>query len=575
MKVIKVKVKTILLALFILFFTIPYIFYFIGDWGYRSLDKGNEEIGTYTIGFLKLYEHYPTIKTNMGKSYYMLGMGNYNYIKETLYFYPNGITANSSNNRNMKQAEIARDYFEKGIKLGEDDRYYVNNLNALINLEMALGNNNKAFELIINAKRGGSETVRQMALINEVVYYGKTGEYDKGIEVCDDNIDYLPLLESYKDGLKYLKGDFDKIPIEPSTIYYTDEYNEKLKISAEKNRKITNTNILKDIDFVRNIRRYDNDEFDKENTEYGEVSGRVVVGNTPIANAKVFIKLQSLGFSVYDNGVLNFANNNYNESLMVYTNENGEFTFEKVYPDKDYEIVVGIPSVFVDGVTRRETESVINVGVGENVKVDIVFNEEINIKEIKTDYKEDKVIISYDKVENAESYGVMISMNGLGLNIGNLANRNDEEIVIPLTRGSLQAFSGLGYAENENGKLVLIPESILGAIDEKDVWINVIAYDKNGKILSRSINPTKLDLKKKKLNQGEKFIKDGKIEEGYNWLLEALKKEPNNKEYMYPLMRIAYDRKDTKFGDELVDRLEKINCTGFDEAMKSYYNWQE
>ncbi len=64
MKVVRVKVKTILLALFILFFTIPYVFYFIGDWGYRNLDKGNENVGTYTIGFLKLYEHNPTVKSN-------------------------------------------------------------------------------------------------------------------------------------------------------------------------------------------------------------------------------------------------------------------------------------------------------------------------------------------------------------------------------------------------------------------------------------------------------------------------------------------------------------------------------
>ena len=258
---------------------------------------------------------------------------------------------------------------------------------------------------------------------------------------------------------------------------------------------------------------------------------------------------------------------------MVYTNKNGEFTFEKVYPDKDYEIVVGIPSVFVDGVTRRETESAINVGGGEKVNVDITFNKEINIKSVVTDYKKDEIIVSYDKVDKAESYGIMFMMNGVGINAVNLASYNEEEIRIPLTNGSLQSYSFLGYDEDENGNTVITSKSILGGIEEKDVWINVIAYDKDYKVLSRSINPIKLDIKKKKLNHGEKLIKDGKIEEGYNWLLEALKKEPNNKEYMYPLMRIAYDRKDTKFGDELVDRLEKINCTGFDEAMRSYYNW--
>ena len=36
MKVIKIKVKTIILSIFILFFTIPYIFYFIGIIGFEA-----------------------------------------------------------------------------------------------------------------------------------------------------------------------------------------------------------------------------------------------------------------------------------------------------------------------------------------------------------------------------------------------------------------------------------------------------------------------------------------------------------------------------------------------------------
>ena len=88
MKVIKIKVKTIILSIFILFFTIPYIFYFIGVIGFEAGSNRNEtNIKAYTSGFLKLYEHYPTFKIDMGRTYYMLGMSNYDYIREVLYYY--------------------------------------------------------------------------------------------------------------------------------------------------------------------------------------------------------------------------------------------------------------------------------------------------------------------------------------------------------------------------------------------------------------------------------------------------------------------------------------------------------
>ena len=44
-----------------------------------------------------------------------------------------------------------------------------------------------------------------------------------------------------------------------------------------------------------------------------------------------------------------------------------------------------------------------------------------------------------------------------------------------------------------------------------------------------------------------------------------------NKEYIYPLMRIAYERGNIEFGDELINRLEEINKTGFDKKLREWY----
>ena len=125
--------------------------------------------------------------------------------------------------------------------------------------------------------------------------------------------------------------------------------------------------------------------------------------------------------------------------------------------------------------------------------------------------------------------------------------------------------------EEEDGSFRMSSEYYLGAIDNEKIYIMVNAYDENGLVLSKSTMPIEVKLKKKKLNKGEKLILDNKIDEGYNWLCEKLKDDPMNKEYIYPVMRIAYERGDIELGNELINRLEEINKTGFDKKMREWY----
>ncbi len=485
--------------------------YFIGKEGFENRNMaGRENINAYTSGFLKIYEYYPTVKFNMGKTYYMLGMNNYDYTDEVVHYYSDGMIANSKKYGNMEQALIAKEYFEKGVELGEKKGYYVNNLNALINLEMTLGNNERAYELILSAKNSDVELVKQMALINEIVYYGKVGEYDRALQLCEDNIGDIPLLEEYRDSINYIKGDFEEIEPEKTTMIYTDEIIEENKIKAKRNSILVSADILKDIDFIEVRHNYET--VNTDNVNFAKVSGKVIVKGKAIPNAKVFIR-NWYGISFDQYGRVNFTRGLFNEGQATYTNENGEFSFENVFPGKDYEIVVSIPSVFVDNASRKENEKISLTG-GEDIKVDIVCEEALTITAVNTDYDKDQI---------------------------------------------------------DNGELKPTSESYLGSICGEEVTISVIAYDSEGKVISRSIEPVKLDIKKKDLNEGEKLIIEGRIDEAYNWLYERLEEEPMNKEYMYPLMRIAYDRGNIEFGDELINRLEEINETGFDKAMRFYY----
>lgn len=569
MKVVRIKVKTIIVSIFILFFTIPYIFYMIGVLGFESRDSVKFNISTYTSGFLKIYENYPTMKIDMGKVYYILGMSNYDYMKEILYFYSNGMTLITFKSGNMEQALIAKSYFEKGITIGQDDIYYVRNLNALINLEMALGNNEKAYELIREAKNSKFETVRQVALINEIVYYGKTGEYDKAIELCEENIDYIPLLEYYKDSINYLKGDFDKIEPLPIEKSYTDEEINENQIKARKNSMLISADILKDIDFIKDVKMFDDITLPKD-IDFAKVTGKVMIKGKGIPNIKVFINEEWSGIGINSDGRGISTKDNYTEGQTTYTDENGEYVFENIFPGKTYEIIVAIPSVFADNVARVEN-SHFYLDAGDNVKVDVVFNDALNIKDVTTDYENDEIVVKYDKVKDADSYGLMLGIDYYGTYTGKLVEGDSDEIKIPLTKGSLQSCTMQESTEDESGNMILAPEYYIGEIDEKQIRIQVVAYDKDGNIISRSISSVKSEVKKKKLSEGEKLILDGKLDEGYNWLNERLKEEPMNKEYIYPIMRIAYERGNIEFCDELIDRLEQINGTGFDKAMKPNY----
>ena len=572
MKVIKIKLKTIILSIFILFFTIPYIFYFIGIIGFEAgSNRYESNIKTYTSGFLKLYEHYPTFKIDMGRTYYMLGMSNYDYIREVLYYYSNGTTLTSTKNGNMEQALIAKNYFEKGIELGEDDSYYVKNLNALINLEMVLGNANKAFDLIMEAKKSKSEVVNQVALVNEIIYYAKQGEYDKALKLCDENEEYLPVLKGYKNSINYLKGDIDKVETEGNLVnsQEIEKYNERLREEAEKNKLIVSADILKDLDFIRPIEWYEK-EVSRENINFAEISGKVTVKGKVIANTAVILHEQYGGIGINpENGRLDFNGSNHKYNQTVYTDENGEFTFNKVFPNVDYGIILSIPSVYGDKVSRQENVTPISLNEGEKANIDITLNDEVKVKEIKADYEKDEIVVKYEEYPNAYSYGVDIGVEGYGIYINELTSNN--EIRIPLTKGSLQSFLIMSQTEDKDGNLRLSAESYLGFIDIDKIYIRVTAYDKEGIVLSKSTTPIEVKLKKKKLNKGEKLILDYKIDEGYDWLCEKLKKDPMNKEYIYPVMRIAYERGDIELGDELINRLEEINKTGFDKKMREWY----
>lgn len=594
MKVIRVKVKTIILVVAIIFITIPYTMYFVGEFGFNSniYVKGNH-LSKYTAGALKLYKAWPTFEFNKGRTRYALAMSNYNYMKEIMATSSSGSCINLSKLSNMEQALIAKSYLEEGVALGEKDSYYKNNINALINLEMTLGNSKEAFKLIEKAKSSKDEEVFIVGIFNEIVYYAKNLDYDKALEICYKYVDENNVLYNYINTINYMKCDIKALNENRENLYTLNEYGYP-ETKNLINNNVISSDILKDIDFVLNIQYYSENESDfkieekaYENLKVGKITGKIIGDNINIPNMKIKLMPYTSGVSSdWINNNLYINKDRIFKEQITYCNENGKFEFNNVRVDESYTLVPIMPSAYgdkvmikIDNVSGENqwvlegedyTFNKINVKENEVLNININLNSVVKIENIKIDNKSDELIIKYNKIKEADSYGVEIGGNGVSAFIAPITNK--DIIKIPLTNGSLQSSSVYyGDVDEKTGEFIPDPKCLVGTINGEEIYIGIIAYDKNGEIISRgNVFENEIKLKKKKLNEGEKLILDNKQEEGIKWLTNKLKEDPTNKEYIYPILNNAIFYEDYKYANELIDRLEAINKTGYDKAC--YYN---
>lgn len=577
MKIIRVKVKTILLSAVMIFITIPYLMYFIGEVGYSSdIYINGNKLSTYTVGALKIYDNWPTIKFNKGKTNYLLGMSNYNYNEELLVSYTNGCSSFLENYGNKEQSLIAKSYFENGINIGENSDYYKYNINALINLEMTLGNNERALELIENAKASDEEEIWAVGILNEVVYYAKTGNYERALEICKENTGKIPILYRYINIISYMNNDLKLLSGNRINLFELNEHGYWQKKNIMQN-SIIDQRIINDISFIKDIDITDVDSNKNEVTfnesyyeslKYGKISGTVVSKGEPVPNAKIGLNMES-GIKVSSLGPNNLSL--YSEEIykeqVTYTNSKGEFIFDEVIVDTGYSIGVTLSSIYGDKVVAKRPEniSIISVAEGATSNIDIVFNPMVNVKVIDEDREKDEIVVTYESVPEAAGYALAIGNNGMEMYTNIITSGN--EMRVPLTKGSMQSFSI--YTGSEGGELGIETDakSLLGFINGEEISLGVIAYDSDGNLISKSkMWENKIKLKKKNLNEGEKLVLKGKEKEGYNWIYNKLLEEPMNEEYIYPIMRLSIEKKEYDYAKELINRLEEINKTGFDRA---------
>lgn len=577
MKVIRVKVKTILLSVVMIFITIPYVMYFIGLTGYGSdIYINGNKLSTYTVGALKIYDKWPTIKFNKGKTNYLLGMSNYNYNEELFVSHTNGSYSSMEKYSNKEQALIAKSYFGKGINLGENSDYYKYNINALINLEMTLGNNERALELIENAKDSEEEEIYGVGILNEVVYYAKTGDYERALEICNENTVKIPILYKYINTISYMNNDFKLLSANRENLFESNESGYWQEKNIMQN-SIIDHRIIADISFISNIDIMDSsnsknelvfDESYYNSLKYGNISGTVVSKGEPVPNAKVVLGVgEGLKISSIGANNLSLLSEDFYKEQVTYTNSKGEFIFNDVIVASGYSVGVYLPSIYGDKVVAKQPKErpIISVVEGETSNVDIVFNSMVNVIAVEEDAEKDEIVVTYDSVEGADGYALSIGFDGRVAYTGIITSEN--EMRVPLTKGSMQSFSTYRWSEDGELGIETDAKDLLGFINGEEVSIGVLAYDSYGNLISTSRYGEKvIKLKKKTLNEGEKLVLQGKEKEGYNWIYNKLLEEPMNKEYIYPIMRLAIEKNEDDYARELINRLEEINKTGFDRA---------
>lgn len=573
MKKYKVKIKVghlcmILISIFILF---PFILYSIAS---CLINTRNERYynkkSYYGTAIMELYSKVPKVTSNNGKTYYDIATGYYNILEDNIYKASFGMFNGFIGDE--KRVNKAIENYKRGVSKGEEDEYYCKNLSMLINTLAILNNTKEAMDYINHAINSDNIDVRRVGLINKVIILAKNYKTDEALELCKENFDddnfqvlYLNILYNYK-----------------NAEIYNEEYrrvfgaNDNFKNSSldydEKNLEP-----LKYIDFKCQTTFTIRDGGDKK------ISGRI------IKNGKG-VPCQRIALGVEDVYNLNRYYSNLSDEAIqrVYTDENGYYEFIGVSKG-EHDVTLTIQGYLLQNAQLNEIKEDINnervhnvttTKVGdEDVVVDYEILEYMDINKEVLDISKEWLTINLPKVKNAKYIDVSCGNAGV-VSYKSIIN-GDWKVRLPLSNG---CFLMKNFALGDDGGDFGF--GYLGTIKKTDIYIYLTYKDEAGRVLAqtpydalRYKNPEKI------LNEGDKLLKKGKLEEGIKWYQEEIEKGNCSREFLYPIIRyygdwdyINLDKEESiKKYNEYYDKLKDI---GIEDVEKNWFdswrsNWDD
>lgn len=550
MRKIKFKVKHIIIALIILFMLIPTLLYAAGTSLYNS---ESEFLRIYSNIFLNLYTGLKKPSFFDGEVYFKQGENTFNLSRNRIFIRTDGAYSYPEEARSREYFYKAIEYYNKGMSMGEDDKYYNLNYNRAIALYTLMGENERVEALIDQGLKSKNDKVRLNAARNRIAFDIKKGLYSQALERCNS------FLEIWKDDYKLhiFRGD----------LYFLLGDMERAKNDYKVNMEPVELNVKREAGYI-DYPSGDRNELirDRSNADgSGIIKGRVTNGDKPIHYA--FIALQGKNSEI--NGDTMILSNS-NSAGFGFTDDQGFYEIRNV-PEGSYYLRIVVPGLDVENVSMVEDiNPFIEVFNSRITKKNIEFKPFMKIlKSGISERDEDFFYVEWEPVKDAVKYIVSLEISGEDNYEEKSGVTMSYEYItvtenrINLNLDSLSRILFYPVVKNDGQPTT---ESYIGYVDGRELGINIRAMDKDGRTISktnRDSNP-KIKMKKRELNTGEKLILKKKFVEGKEWFEDQLRNNPEDKNSLYNLIRIYSIGINEKYKDrerakEYAERIYKLN----------------
>lgn len=579
-KSFKIKIKYLILIPIFILIIFPNLLYIAAKGLFNNKGFiGDSLARDYSYGILKLYDKWPKLPSFDGDANYMMGKSvYYNFsnngsVSKDSSTPKNTIGWENSNavvNRTREDYEMAISYHEKGLDSSYKDLSAANNIVALCNLYLDGGHIDKAKAMIDKGLISQDEDVVLACQISNISFLIRTGEIKDAIiesEKLHEEFKFKITENIYIDTL-YSVGEIDKAIELQKNQGFSNPHDTKLSSKTEKNI----ISVYNQLDTVKNRNVYYDMGKEVEASHLGTstIEGNLTYGSNPIP-----YQLVTLG---YNDG----AEHTFNTEYITYTDKDGKYVFTNL-PEGKYYLSASVPNYLFDkysvGGVKNNNDNLFQIDI--NMDNSIITNNIKLIEKPKIQNEDgdnlsgDGYKIKWDSVEAVSSYSLDVYVSGGYYEEFNepysfcleYKGITDTEFTLPLVDGSIMSLPicdpNLKDYKNQG-------VNYLGSVDGREIRVKIVALDQNNQNIFNETGVwsfyefTILKPEKKKLNDGDKLMEKGKIQEGIKWYNTNIEKYGYEKEYIYPLLKNlclkeTVDEAEKEEFEKLLDELYKIN----------------
>ena len=526
MKKIRIKVKTLIIVLVSIVIIFGYIapsimFKITKDISYKNREKA-----------IKLYSIYLNTLSFNKKDEALYNMATFMVPSIDTYDIFMGMRGGGGYNLTKDRVEKVIGYYEKILDKYGRSKYYDKAYKNLLDIYTALGNLDKAYELMDWGKKSSNEEIRYISHLYKAFYYFADREYDKGLNIIDHYID-----EGKEDRELYiLKGH----------IYFAKEEYDKVG-KLYKLAETTSHIYDEDENLFGNLKKsYPSlwiDEFSKYKGDH-RFKGKVTFNGKGMPFVQIYVRDISKYGTYSSSG----------ENFVAITDSNGEFETPG-FREGQYEIGIGISQPLAYDMIYMEKD-IRKLDLYEDMVYDFNFTSPMEMISPRGQYtlKDKEFTLKWEEVEGAEYYRVKaisfedpFKMEGSSSTFSIPDKYGKYEIKGTEAILNLNVLNSVGSGLSYSGEdMIINPHGILGPFyPQSNVPIIISAYNKEDTLINSTLpmisfydNITTIKVDNRQLTEGENLILHRKYDEAVSYYEELIKKDSTHKEALIYLSRL-------------------------------------